>query len=123
MRIRPFTNEEDLAIFRFQADKDRAGRWAELAKSLPGRTVGRVKERWNWKQSAPSADAGSSPRKSKAKTTAEMATVISGEKTEPSKSEIITQRKVNHDSRLVGGEAKTSHFAGFTTVNPASVYI
>ena len=47
---------------------------------------------------------------------------IKREKTEPSKSE-VTQRKVNHDSRLVGGEAKTSHFAGFTTVNPASVYI
>ena len=122
MRIRPFTNEEDLAIFRFQADKDKAGKWAELAKSLPERTVGQVKERWNWKQSAPSANAGSSPRMSEAGTTPEMATVISGEKTEPSKSE-VTQRKVNHDSRLVGGEAKTSHFAGFTTVNPASVYI
>ncbi|EJK70811.1 hypothetical protein THAOC_07802 [Thalassiosira oceanica] len=57
LRIRPFTAEEDLAIFRFQANKDKAGKWAELAESLPGRTVGQIKKRWNWKQSAPSANA------------------------------------------------------------------
>ncbi|EJK61108.1 hypothetical protein THAOC_18455, partial [Thalassiosira oceanica] len=42
----PFTDDEDRAIARFQADEEKAGNWAELAEGLPGRSVHQVKDRW-----------------------------------------------------------------------------
>ncbi|EJK48182.1 hypothetical protein THAOC_33045, partial [Thalassiosira oceanica] len=90
----PFTAEEIRVIVRFQADEEKAGKWAELAKVLPGRTAKQVRSRWNslnsnlkaaseQRQSIPSANTISSPGKSKAETTAEMAMGVGGEIPEP----------------------------------------
>ena len=45
----PFTADEDRAIVRFQAGREKwekAGRWTTLAKILPGRTAKQIENRW-----------------------------------------------------------------------------
>lgn len=112
----PFTAEEDRAIVRFQANEDKAGKWAELAKSLPGRTRKQIRDRWRNtiskaasepRQSTPSANAGLSQRK----TPTEMATmatakVVHKKGVPQEKNDVAATKKMNYwtdeeDERLI----------------------
>ncbi|EJK46988.1 hypothetical protein THAOC_34321, partial [Thalassiosira oceanica] len=118
----PFTAEEVRAIVRFQADEEKAGKWAELAKVLPGRTREQIRSQWNsmtshsnsltsnskavseQRQSTPSTNAILSPKKSNAETTAEMVVGVGGKKPEPISSQA-------NDLSLGRGKEKTLHSA------------